>query len=113
MFVLTHGLLVSPFSTAFLASSAAPSMTDGLEVLVHEVIPATTTAPWSSTNSPRSADRTTTGLLGRPWDPLEAEGRMSTAPLSAKDSAAESLAGKDSSMASSSLVSGAGWFSST
>ena len=81
--------------------------------MVHEVIPATTTAPWSSTNSPRSAECAITGLLGRPADPLDAEGRKSTAPLSAKDSAAGSLAGKDSSSASSSLVCGVGWFSST
>ena len=45
--VLTHGLTVRPFSTAFWASSAAPSITDGLEVLVHEVIEAIVTAPWS------------------------------------------------------------------
>ena len=45
--VLTHGLPVSPRSTAFLASSAAPTITDGFEVLVHDVIAAITTAPWS------------------------------------------------------------------
>ena len=43
--VLTHGLLVKPFSTAFFASKAAPIITDGLEVLVHEVIEAITTSP--------------------------------------------------------------------
>ena len=43
--VLTHGLRDRPFSTAFLASSAAPIMTEGLEVLVHEVIAAMVTAP--------------------------------------------------------------------
>jgi hypothetical protein len=42
---LTHGLLVRPFSTAFLASSAAPIITDGFEVLVQLVIAATATAP--------------------------------------------------------------------
>ena len=31
---MTHGLRVSPFSTAFFASSAAPIITDGLDVLV-------------------------------------------------------------------------------
>ena len=113
MLVFTQGLVVRPFSTAFLASSAAPSITDGLEVLVHEVMPATTTAPWSRTKSPRSADFTMTGLLGRPSEPLAADGRASTAPSSAKDSDTGSLAGKDSSTASSSLVSGVGWFSST
>ena len=41
--VFTHGLRDSPASTAFLASSAAPTMTDGFEVLVHEVMAAITT----------------------------------------------------------------------
>ena len=49
--VFTHGLLCRPFSTAFLASSAAPIITDGLEVLVHEVIAAIATAPWPRSNS--------------------------------------------------------------
>ena len=49
--VLTHGLRVRPFSTAFLASSAAPIMTDGFDVLVHEVIEAMATAPWSIVTS--------------------------------------------------------------
>ena len=44
--VFTHGLRVRPFSTAFFASSAAPIITDGLEVLVHDVIAAIATAPW-------------------------------------------------------------------
>ncbi|CNH50381.1 Uncharacterised protein [Mycobacterium tuberculosis] len=43
--VFTHGLEVSPFSTALRASSAAPSITSGLEVLVHDVTAAITTAP--------------------------------------------------------------------
>ena len=43
--VFTHGLLVNPFSTAFLASKAAPIITDGFEVLVQEVIDAITTSP--------------------------------------------------------------------
>src|SRR3954463_15571019 len=63
--VLTHGLRDRPRSTAFLASSAAPIMTEGLEVLVHEVIAAITTAPWSSSNSLPSR-LTVTGSLGRP-----------------------------------------------
>src|SRR5271169_4169447 len=45
--VFTQGLLASPASTAFLASSAAPTITDGLEVLVQDVIAAITTEPWS------------------------------------------------------------------
>ena len=41
--VLTHGLRSRPRSTAFLASRAAPIITDGLDVLVHEVMAAMTT----------------------------------------------------------------------
>ena len=44
--VFTHGLDFKPFSTAFLARSAAPIITDGLEVFVHEVIDAITTSPF-------------------------------------------------------------------
>ena len=64
--VLTHGLRCSPFSTAFLASSAAPIMTEGLEVLVQDVIAAIATAPWSTSNLVPSSRVTSTGLLGRP-----------------------------------------------
>src|SRR5207248_2082908 len=46
--VFTQGLRASPASTAFLASSAAPTITDGLEVLVQEVMAAITTEPWST-----------------------------------------------------------------
>ena len=34
--VFTHGFAFNPFSTAFLARRAAPTTTDGLEVLVQE-----------------------------------------------------------------------------
>ncbi|CAB4542411.1 unannotated protein [freshwater metagenome] len=44
--VLTHGLEVSPFSTAFFASRAAPIITDGLEVFVQDVMEAITTSPF-------------------------------------------------------------------
>ena len=44
--VFTHGLLRKPFSTAFLARRAAPIITEGFEVLVHEVIDAIATAPF-------------------------------------------------------------------
>src|SRR3989338_448837 len=44
--VFTQGLTVRPFCTAFLASRPAATMTEGLEVLVHEVIAAMTTEPW-------------------------------------------------------------------
>src|SRR5260370_23771022 len=54
--VLTQGLGLSPFSLAFLADSPAPTITLGLEVLVHEVIAAMTTSPL-----PRSWLRRSTG----------------------------------------------------
>src|SRR5918999_6085281 len=59
--VLTHGLDLSPLSTAFLARRPAPSITDGLEVLVQLVIAAMTTEPslrcTSSVLSSRSVGR--------------------------------------------------------
>ncbi len=42
---MTHGLVVSPRSTAFLASRPAATMTDGFDVLVQLVIAAMTTEP--------------------------------------------------------------------
>src|SRR5438270_13768404 len=63
--VLTHGLRCRPRSTAFFASKPAPTMTNGLDVLVQLVIAATTTAPWSSSNDSPSTV-TVAGLLGRP-----------------------------------------------
>ncbi|CAB4745785.1 unannotated protein [freshwater metagenome] len=44
--VFTHGLLDSPFSTAFFANKPAPIITLGFEVFVQEVIDAITTAPF-------------------------------------------------------------------
>ena len=76
-------------------------MTDGLDVLVQLVIEAMTTAPWSSTNSPRDSERTVVGFDGRPSQPLgggERHGGFSSAPL---PGAGGSLAGKDSAFASS------------
>src|SRR4051812_11921266 len=65
--VLTQGLRCRPRSTAFLASKPAPTITNGLDVLVQDVIAATTTAPWStSSSSPSSVNRA--GLLARPPD---------------------------------------------
>src|SRR3954452_25458911 len=78
--VLTHGLRSRPRSTAFLASSAAPIMTDGLDVFVHDVIAAIDTAPWSSSNSAPSRHNLT-GLLGRPSEPSAAEGLRCGGPL--------------------------------
>ena len=45
--VFTQGLLCSPRSSALRASSPAPIITDGFEVLVQLVIAAITTRPWS------------------------------------------------------------------
>jgi hypothetical protein len=64
--VLTHGLRDSPRSTALRASSAAPIITCGLEVLVQEVMEAMTTAPWSSSKVVPSAIVTGVGSCGRP-----------------------------------------------
>ena len=54
MEVLTHGLALRPRSLAFLASMAAAIMTDGLEVLVQDVIEAIATWPWSMSKVPLS-----------------------------------------------------------
>src|SRR5579863_4592978 len=59
--VFTHGLRDSPASTAFLASRAAPTMTDGLEVLVQDVMAAMTTEPWSTMVCVPSSRVTATG----------------------------------------------------
>src|SRR6185295_3036105 len=48
--VLTQGLLVKPFSTAFLAKRPAPIKTEGLDVLVQLVIAEITTEPWRRSN---------------------------------------------------------------
>ncbi len=100
--VLTHGLRVRPFSTAFLASSAAPIMTEGLEVLVHDVIAAIETAPWSISNFVPSSRVTCAGLLTRPPSAGAAEtsslGGAEPLPCSCDG---ESEAGKDSATDSS------------
>src|SRR6266581_2100033 len=67
--VFTHGLRSSPASTAFFASSAAPTMTDGLEVLVQDVIAAITTEPWSTDVRVPSSRVTSAGADGRSPDP--------------------------------------------
>src|SRR6266498_2255841 len=100
--VFTQGLRDRPLSTAFLASSAAPIITDGLEVFVHEVIAAITTAPWSSSYRVPSSALTWTGSDGRPSAVAAAEttcgAPRSPSPLVV---AGESEAGKDSATASS------------
>ena len=49
--VFTHGLDCRPRSTALRASRPAAIITDGFDVLVHDVIAAITTWPWSSSVS--------------------------------------------------------------
>src|SRR3954447_15478512 len=106
--VLTHGLRCRPFSTAFFASSAAPIITDGFEVFVHDVIAAIATAPWSTSNAVPSSSVTDAGLLGRPDACWAAECQSTGAPAPAAwpfplpFDDGESLAGNDSSDASSS-----------
>ena len=102
-------MTASPLSTAFFASSAAPSITEGFDVLVHEVIAEITTAPWSSSNVAPSAVVTVVGLLTRPPAPAAAEMGVRGTPLPVLlPYAAGSLAGKLSSTASSSAECGAG-----
>ena len=74
--VLTHGATVSPRSTAFLASIAAAIITDGLDVLVQEVIEAIDTMPWSISNDAPSAVVTVTGVDGRPRPSPSSAGRV-------------------------------------
>ena len=62
---MTHGLRSSPRSTAFLASSPAPIITDGFEVFVQLVIAAITTRPWSTSVSVPSSSVTVTGSATR------------------------------------------------
>src|SRR6185503_18184181 len=101
--VFTHGLRSSPRSTAFLASSAAPIMTDGLDVLVHEVIAAMATAPWSISNVAPSR-LTRVGWLTRPSAPSAAVCQSAGSPPPLPDEmAGESDAGNDSSTDSSTL----------
>src|ERR1700729_606985 len=63
--VFTQGLRSRPASTALGASSAAPIMTDGLEVLVQEVMAAMTTEPWSTSVCVPSSRVTVVGWEGR------------------------------------------------
>ena len=64
--VLTHGLRVSPRARALRATSPAPTMTSGFEVLVQLVIAAITTSPWLSWNdSPSYSTDAATSSCGR------------------------------------------------
>ena len=83
--VFTQGLRLRPRSTAFLASSAAPTMTDGLEVFVQEVIAAMTTAPWSTLVVVPSSRVTWIGFEARVPSPAATgseAGKVSARPLS-------------------------------
>src|SRR3954453_15155275 len=99
--VFTQGLRCRPRSTAFFASRPAPIITNGFDVLVHDVIAATTTAPWSTSKVSPSSD-TVAGLLGRPMFAVPGVWGPSLAPLAL--TAGGSLAGKDSSEASFALL---------
>ena len=57
----THGLRCKPFSKAFFATKPAAIITLGLEVLVHEVIAAITTAPFFNCKSCPSTVQTMLG----------------------------------------------------
>ncbi len=104
--VFTHGRVRMPRSTAFFASSAAPSITDGLEVLVHEVIAAMTTSPWSRIAGV-SLMTTSTGSDGQPSWALAVscsrESRRGGASRRWSEGVSDtgSLAGKESADASS------------
>ena len=59
---MTHGLGLRPFATALRAMRPAAIMTEGFEVLVHEVIEAIATSPFWMSKSPRKSVETCTGL---------------------------------------------------
>src|SRR5215472_11197364 len=83
--VFTHGLRVSPASTALRASSAAPTITNGFDVFVHEVIAAITTEPWSMLVWVPSSRVTGIGAEGRPSNPPDTgsdAGNVAAIPLS-------------------------------
>src|SRR5215467_13809616 len=86
--VFTHGLRDSPRSTALRASKAAPIITCGLDVFVHDVMDAITTEPWSISYVEPSSPVTIVGLWARP-------------PFAREFDAGESEAGKLSSLSSS------------
>src|SRR5436190_3107082 len=87
--VLTHGLVLSPRSTALRASRAAPIITCGLEVLVQDVIDAITTAPWSTSNVVPSTVHSV-GLWGRPLAREFDEGGSEAGKLSSTSSSTPS-----------------------
>ncbi len=103
--VFTQGLLSRPASTALRASSAAPIITDGLEVLVHEVMAAMTTEPWSTVVFVPSSSVTSVGVYGRPAGcPAGSTDGLESWPFS-RSGANGSEAGKVSAISPSSLSS--------
>ena len=86
----------SPRSAAFFASSAAPIITSGLEVLVQEVIAAITTAPWSSSASRPSSSVIRIGWRGRPERPPAGPSVAGRSPARSPVTAIGSEAGNDS-----------------
>jgi len=57
--VFTQGFVRSPLSAAFLATSPAATITDGLEVLVQDVMAAITTDPFFSSKVSSSRETVT------------------------------------------------------
>src|ERR1700691_2120391 len=83
--VFTHGLRDRPALTAFLARRAAPTMTNGFEVFVQEVIAAITTEPWSIVAVVPSSRVTSVLAEGRSSKPPETgseAGKVAAMPLS-------------------------------
>jgi hypothetical protein len=94
--VFTHGRGASPRCSAFFASSAAPIMTSGLEVLVQEVMAAITTAPRSSSTAWPPSSVTRTGLRGRGGTSAAGLKVAGRSPSRSPVTATGSEAGKDS-----------------
>ena len=105
--VFTHGLRSRPRSTALRASSPAPIITDGFDVLVQLVIAAITTRPWSSSTSSPSSSFTMIGsascsAIAARLSPSPRGSNTRGRPASPSwSSAGGSEAGNDSSIASS------------
>src|SRR5699024_12664315 len=76
-------------------------MTDGLEVLVQEVIAAMTTEPLSIVHWLPSAKRMCAGVRDHSWSPPQSQGGLGSSPAWAWPTATGSLAGNDSAEASS------------
>src|ERR1700730_15595478 len=83
--VFTHGLRLRPLSTAFLASSAAPTMTEGVDVFVQGGIAALAREPGSTLVSVPSSSVTRVGceaLVPSPDATGSEAGKVAARPLS-------------------------------